>query len=81
MHEGSKDLVTLTPDTFLKEGRERGVPDSNALESTAIRKHWRSRMKIKEDLRKRFRNDYLGQLKLSRRTHYSKTIGLVLSIY
>ncbi|XP_045477034.1 uncharacterized protein LOC123682465 [Harmonia axyridis] len=75
-HEDSRDLVPLTPAMFLREIQEVGVPDVYATEATDLRKHLRYRLKLKEDLRRRFRTEYLGELKLFSKGNNVKDIRL-----
>jgi len=58
------DLKPLSPSMFLQEIREFGVPDYDMLCREKLNKKWRYKQKIIEDLRKRFRTEYLGQLRL-----------------
>ncbi|GFR05814.1 hypothetical protein TNCT_556321 [Trichonephila clavata] len=48
---------------FLHEIRETGAPDLNQLDLSSINWHLVYRNKLKQDLQRRFRLDYLGQLK------------------
>ncbi|XP_045482841.1 uncharacterized protein LOC123686673 [Harmonia axyridis] len=75
-HEDSRDLVPLTPAMFLREIQEVGVPDVDATEATDLRKHLKYRLKLKEDLRRRFRTEYLGELKLFSKGNNVKEIKL-----
>ena len=56
------DLKPLSPSLFLQELREVGVPDCDMLSKSKLDKKLKYRQKLMEDLRKRFRNEYLGQL-------------------
>lgn len=58
-----KELEPLTPSMFLSEMKEYGVPDLDHLESTSLQKRHTYRIKLREDLRKRFRLEYLGLLR------------------
>jgi len=62
--EDPNDLRPLSPSMFLQEIREFGVPDCDMLYRAKLDKKFRHRQKVIEDLRKRFRNEYLGQLLL-----------------
>jgi len=64
MSEDPNDLKLLSPSMFLQEIREFGVPDCDMLYRAKLDKKFRHRQKVIEDLRKRFRNEYLGQLLL-----------------
>jgi len=62
--EDPNDLKPLSPSMFLQEIREFGVPDCDMLCRKKLNKKLRHRQKIIEDLRKRFRTEYLSQLLL-----------------
>ncbi|KAG8172925.1 hypothetical protein JTE90_011271 [Oedothorax gibbosus] len=62
LSEDVEDLQPLTTSLFLNGPRESSVPDLEDLDSTSMNKRYRYRQKLKENLRKRFRTDYLGQL-------------------
>ena len=47
---------------FLQEIRKTGVPDLDLIDAIRMKKRFAYRQKIWEDLRKRFRTQYLGQL-------------------
>ncbi|GFX41117.1 integrase catalytic domain-containing protein [Trichonephila clavipes] len=63
LSEDPKDLVALTPAMFLQEIREIGVPDFDMIDSKKLERRFIYRVKIRKDLRNRFRNEYLGFLK------------------
>ena len=48
---------------FLREIVESGVPDLDVIDSQKLRKWFIYRVKLRQDLRNRFRNEYLGLLK------------------
>ncbi|GFT28235.1 integrase catalytic domain-containing protein [Nephila pilipes] len=77
------ELETLTPSMFLQELKECGVPDLDHLESISLQKRFLYRAKLREDLRKRFRLEYLGHLrqntKTIRRSH-GVTVGEVVLV-
>ncbi|XP_033221099.1 uncharacterized protein LOC117175502 [Belonocnema kinseyi] len=56
------EIVPLTPSMFLQEVKEIGVIDLDKLERIEMNKRFKYRHKIKQDLRQRFRNEYLGTL-------------------
>lgn len=62
--EDPNDFRPLSPSIFLQESREYDVPDCDMLYRVKLEKKFRNRQKILEDLRKRFRIEYLGQLLL-----------------
>ncbi|XP_011884110.1 PREDICTED: uncharacterized protein LOC105571256 [Vollenhovia emeryi] len=64
LSEDPEDLRPLSPSMFLQENREYGVPDCDMLYRTKLEGKFKHRQKILEDLRKRFRVEYLGQLSL-----------------
>ncbi|GFT14168.1 integrase catalytic domain-containing protein [Trichonephila clavipes] len=61
LSEDPKDLVALTPAMFLQEIREIGVPDFDMIDSKKLERRFIYRVKIRKDLRNRFRNEYLGK--------------------
>lgn len=62
--EDPNDLKPLSPSMFLQEIRECGVSDCDMLYRKKLCKKFIHRQKILEDLRKRFRTEYLGHLLL-----------------
>ncbi|KAJ8893608.1 hypothetical protein PR048_006208, partial [Dryococelus australis] len=56
LSEDTKYLVPLTPAMFLQDNRPIGVPDIDNLEETYLY------ARLQEDLRRRFREEYLGLL-------------------
>lgn len=64
--EDTEDLVPLTPSMFLQGIRETGLPDLDNLENVNLKGRLRYLLKLKKDLRSRFRVEYLGQLKNSK---------------
>ncbi|GFX05535.1 integrase catalytic domain-containing protein [Trichonephila clavipes] len=63
LSEDQEDLVALTPAMFLQEIKENGVPDLDLIDSQRINRRFLYRQRIRQELRKRFRLEYLGQLK------------------
>ena len=59
----SSDLMTLTPNMFLQGIREIGVPDIDFIDTVNISEKSRYLQKLKDNLRRRFRAEYLGQLR------------------
>ncbi|XP_055933002.1 uncharacterized protein LOC129963023 [Argiope bruennichi] len=57
------ELQPLTPAMFLRDLKESGVPDIDQIESSSLQKRYLYRLKLRKDLRKRFRSEYLGQLR------------------
>lgn len=71
------DLVPLTPAMFLRDLVECGVPDCDAVDTSVnYFKRIRHRQKLVEDLRRRFRSEYLGQLKLFHKKDSGRAISL-----
>ncbi|GFW16898.1 uncharacterized protein TNCV_2760261 [Trichonephila clavipes] len=64
-----EDLEPLTPAMFLLDIREIGVPELDQIDENKLNKMLVYRNRIQNDLRKRFRVEYLGQL---RETRYIK---------
>ncbi|GFW38925.1 integrase catalytic domain-containing protein [Trichonephila clavipes] len=56
------DLVPLSPAMFLVENRNLDVPDIDYRDTVNLRKRVRYRQKLLNDLRHRFRKEYLGLL-------------------
>ncbi|XP_070515357.1 uncharacterized protein [Cardiocondyla obscurior] len=64
--EDPDDLKPLSPSMFLQEISEVEMRDCDMLYQTKLDKKLKCRQKIFEDLRKRFRDEYLGQLLLKK---------------
>ncbi|GBN50274.1 hypothetical protein AVEN_255564-1 [Araneus ventricosus] len=60
--EESRELVHLTPSMFLIENRCSDVTDFEAIDQGHFQKRIRFRSKLLNDLKQRFRREYLGQL-------------------
>ncbi|XP_050298616.1 uncharacterized protein LOC126737669 isoform X2 [Anthonomus grandis grandis] len=58
------ELVPLTPIMFLRDQLVSGVPDCDAVDRHSLSRKVQHRQKLAEDLGRRFRNEYLGQLQL-----------------
>ncbi|GFR21826.1 integrase catalytic domain-containing protein [Trichonephila clavata] len=58
-----EDLEPLTPAMFLQDIREVGVPELDRIDENKLNKRLVYRNRIQTDLRKRFRVEYLGQLR------------------
>ncbi|XP_031339592.1 uncharacterized protein LOC116168078 [Photinus pyralis] len=56
------DLLPLTPSMFLQGVREVGVPDIDMLDNKGFQKRYRLRQRLMNDLRHRFRKEYIGML-------------------
>lgn len=58
------DLAPLAPVMFLRDQSTVGVPDCDAVDQNSLCRKIVYRQRLLENLRSRFRNEYLGQLKL-----------------
>jgi len=56
------DLKPLSPSIFLQKIHEYGVPDCDMLYRAKLNTKLKHRQKFFEDIRKRFRTEYLSQL-------------------
>lgn len=56
------DLEVLTPDMFLKDTRKTGVVDLDHIDSSFLNQKRSERQRIMNELRQRFRVEYLAQL-------------------
>ncbi|GBN51131.1 hypothetical protein AVEN_88567-1 [Araneus ventricosus] len=63
LSEDNEDLVALTPAMFLQDVKEIGVPDIHQIDAKRMNKRFFYRQKLCQDLRKRFRIEYLGYLR------------------
>lgn len=61
--DDQNELAPITPAMFLQEIKENGVPELDVIETTNLQKKFQYRTKLRQDLRKRFRSEYLGQLR------------------
>ncbi|KFM70459.1 hypothetical protein X975_10433, partial [Stegodyphus mimosarum] len=61
--EDPEDLEPLTPAMFLQDIRKIGVREFDNIEANKLKNKFAYRVKVKRDLRKRFRTEYLGQLR------------------
>ena len=57
------DLTPLMPNMFLQEIREIGTPDVDIVTEIDLREKNSHVRNLKVDLRKRFRSEYLGQIR------------------
>ncbi|KAF2879705.1 hypothetical protein ILUMI_26468 [Ignelater luminosus] len=57
-------LTALTPSMFLRDREYSGMPECDAVDRAALCRRVRYRQKLCDDLRRRFRTEYLGQLRL-----------------
>jgi hypothetical protein len=66
--EENTEIIAITPAMFIRDVREAGVPDLDQINKSHFAKRIRYRQRLKEELRRRFRVQYLGQL--ARRTKH-----------
>lgn len=62
MSENDHDVVPLTPCMFSQEVKEIDVIELDEIERVQFDKRYLYRQRVKDDLRHRFRNEYLGAL-------------------
>ncbi|XP_051157995.1 uncharacterized protein LOC127279598 [Leptopilina boulardi] len=62
LSENDHEVVPLSPSMFLQEIKEIGVVDLDQIENCQLDRKYMYRQKVKEALRSRFRNEYLGSL-------------------
>ena len=77
LSEDSDDLIPLTPAMLMKESSTSKVSDIDTVDSNHYRKRIRYRTKIMENLRSRFRKEYLSQL-VQKRIQGPQSSGLKL---
>lgn len=58
------ELSALTPAMFLVDQRGFGLPDYDFVDRSSVYRKLRYKQRLKDDLRLRFRNEYLGQLRI-----------------
>ncbi|KAG8175270.1 hypothetical protein JTE90_023944 [Oedothorax gibbosus] len=61
--EDVDDLKVLSPSMFHNEIEEFGVADFEEIDAKRMNSRFAYRLRLRNDLRKRFRNEYLGQLR------------------
>lgn len=66
----------LTPMMFLRDLTECGVPDFDEVNQKTLCRKMLYKRKLREDLQKRFRSEYLGQLHLSQKRHGGRQISV-----
>lgn len=71
-----KELVPLTPAMFLRDLEESGVPDCDVIDRSSVCRRLAYKQQLREVLRRRFRIEYLGQLKLNCDKRSQKPISL-----
>ncbi|GFU89082.1 uncharacterized protein TNCV_2895301 [Trichonephila clavipes] len=70
-----EDLESLTPAMFLQDIKEIGVPELDQIDENKLNKILVYRNRLQNDLRKRFRVEYLGQLRETRNIKGENTVS------
>ncbi|CAL8114380.1 unnamed protein product [Orchesella dallaii] len=75
--EDPNDLTPLSPYLFLTGNKSSDVPEADAIDGKSLNKRWRRMQRVREDLRSRFRKEYLGQLRSNafQKKNYELKIG------
>ena len=73
------DLKPLSPSIFLQNIHEYGVPDCDMLYRAKLNTKLKHRQKFFEDIRKRFRTEYLSQLLMKNGKKETRKIKLGMS--
>ena len=60
--ECPKDLIPLTPQMFLSDIHKTDFPEEECIDADKLRRRYRGLGNLKEELRSRFRKEYLAQL-------------------
>ena len=68
--DGIEVRMLLIPDYFLQDIRNGYVPDCDMVDFQALERKVRYRQKVSQNLRKRFRDEYLGQMVQTSKTWY-----------
>ena len=76
LSDNDNEIAPLTPSHFLREIREIGVLDLDYIEKCCLRKRFAHRQIINEDLRQRFRNEYLGALSYQRKNYNARDVNI-----
>lgn len=63
LSDDPRDLDPITPNLFLQEIREIGLPECDFIDRKKLKSRFKYRQFLKKELHKRFRLEYLGQLK------------------
>jgi len=64
------DMAVITPNMFLRDTKEDGIPDLDQINRTHFTKRLRYCQRLREELRKRFRIEYLGSLATSNKREF-----------
>lgn len=62
LYDGKSELEPLTPNHFLQDIREIGVPDIDNIDEMSLNKRVQYLQTLRKNLRERFQKEYLGQL-------------------
>ncbi|GFW88358.1 DUF5641 domain-containing protein [Trichonephila clavipes] len=62
LSEDPNDLTSLTPSMFIQEARTVGVPDLDNLDKINISKRYQYQQALRDNFRKRLRDEYLSML-------------------
>ncbi|GFQ99934.1 DUF5641 domain-containing protein [Trichonephila clavata] len=54
------ELISLSPNSFLQDFQQIGVPDLDHVDEVVLNKRIKYRQQLITDIRKRFRSEYLG---------------------
>ncbi|CAG7815247.1 unnamed protein product, partial [Allacma fusca] len=60
--EETDQFSPITPALFLRGNREDGVPEMDIVDHESLNRRWQYRQRLRDDMRRRFRTEYLGQL-------------------
>ncbi|GBM68061.1 hypothetical protein AVEN_66736-1 [Araneus ventricosus] len=60
--ERDSELIPLSPNSFLQDSGQIGVPDLDQVDEVVLNKRIKYRQQLITDIRKRFRSEYLGLL-------------------
>ncbi|GFV30690.1 integrase catalytic domain-containing protein [Trichonephila clavipes] len=75
--EDVDDVSPLTPEMFLRETPESGVPDIDTVDREKLNKKAKYLLKMRQQLRSKFRIEYLGQLRQQSIKNYKdKPLGV-----
>ncbi|GFX70027.1 integrase catalytic domain-containing protein [Trichonephila clavipes] len=73
LSEDMQDLTPITLASFLFEISTADTKDLDVQDANHLRKRLRFRAKVIEELKRRFRNEYLGQL-IQRQKHHPQSV-------
>ncbi|GBN39226.1 hypothetical protein AVEN_134643-1 [Araneus ventricosus] len=68
--ERDDELIPLSPNSFLQDFRQIGVPHLDQVDEVVLNKRIKYRQQLMTDIRERFRSEYLGLL--IQRNEYKK---------